>query len=180
MDDLPDRATCEQAATACMCFNMRKAARAITQLYDAALRPTGLKVTQFSLLNALHLAGPLPVTVLADVLGTERTTVTRNLGGLEERNLVRATQEGGDRRVRLVALTDDGVAALAGALPRWEEAQRRAVSALGGARWDALLPELAAISALPGRHGPRAGGAAPTDDLPEEARPDERRHNDGD
>lgn len=107
----------------CSCFAVRRAARVITQHYDRHLRPTGLRATQFTLLTVLALGGPLPLSRVADRLGTERTTLTRNLRPLIARGFVR-TKPGKDRRVQLLAITARGVAAAESALPQWREAQR--------------------------------------------------------
>jgi len=114
----------------CSCFAARRAARLITQHYDRELRPTGLRATQFSLLVILTLAGPMPLSVAADRMGMERTTLTRNLRRLVARGLivVRAT---GDRRVRMLAATARGTAAARAALPRWRTAQRSMADRLG-------------------------------------------------
>ncbi len=107
----------------CACFAVRRAARAITQSYDRALRPSGLRSTQFSLLSVLAIGGRTGVSRLADRLGTERTTLTRNLRPLLKRGLV-AVHPAQDGRVREVALTAAGVATLSAALPHWRRAQR--------------------------------------------------------
>ena len=67
----------------CLCLHSRRAARRLTQIYDDALRSSGLRVTQFQLLSAVQSAGPVTQHRLADLLGTDRTTLTRNLGVLE-------------------------------------------------------------------------------------------------
>lgn len=107
----------------CTCFAVRRAARVITQHYDRHLRPTGLGATQFTLLTVLALAGPLPLSRAATRLGTERTTLTRNLRPLVARGLV-TKEPGEDRRVQILAITPKGIAAARAALPRWREAQR--------------------------------------------------------
>ncbi len=117
-------ATDLEECAACACFAVRRAARAITQHYDRHLRPAGLRVTQFTLLTVLALGGPLPLSRLASRLGTDRTTLTRNLRPLAARDLVKV-QPGEDRRVQVLELTPKGVAAARAALPRWREAQRK-------------------------------------------------------
>ncbi|WP_243312918.1 MarR family winged helix-turn-helix transcriptional regulator [Fundidesulfovibrio agrisoli] len=107
---------------ACACYNMRRASRALTRLYDAWLAPSGLKATQFSLLAAARSQGELTVSRLAEIMATERTTLTRNLKLLEERGLV-STAPGRDKREHLVRITKAGQAALLAALPYWEKAQ---------------------------------------------------------
>ena len=107
----------------CICGTLRRAARSATSVYDRALRPTGLRVTQFAVLRILERAGPLPVTRLAAEASLERTTMARNLDPLERRGLVRITADEDDARSRLAELTEEGRTALAEALPHWQEAQ---------------------------------------------------------
>jgi DNA-binding MarR family transcriptional regulator len=106
----------------CRCFAARREARRITQAYDAALKPSGLRVTQFTMLVVLILAGPMAVGRLSGKLAADRTTLTRNLVPLVRRRLVRTTI-GGDRRARIVSATPQGVHAARGALPCWRRAQ---------------------------------------------------------
>jgi DNA-binding MarR family transcriptional regulator len=143
-----ERARCLVVATECTGFGVRKAARALSRIYDEALAPTGLRGTQFNLLVALSIAGQAPLLRLADELGLDRTTLTRNLGPLERDGLVESAP-GSDRRVRLLRLTDGGRRALTAAMPRWEAAQHRVVGALGKTRWRELMDGLRAAAALP-------------------------------
>jgi DNA-binding MarR family transcriptional regulator len=128
-------------ATRCTCFTLRKAARAVTQLYDEALRPTGLRATQFSLLTLLRLAGKVPMTRLAEAAVMDRTTLSRNLEVLDRNGLVRV-QPGADARVREVELTREGVAKLEEAFPRWQDAQRAIARGMGARRMDRMLADL--------------------------------------
>jgi DNA-binding MarR family transcriptional regulator len=122
----------------CTCSALRRATRAVTTAYDAALRPAGLRVTQFAILRLLERLGPSPVTRLATEAALERTTMGRNLDPLERRGLVRIAAGAEDARERVVALTEAGRDAIAAALPYWREAQARI-----GAR-----VELRAVTAL--------------------------------
>ncbi len=131
----------------CTCANLRKASRSITQAYDTALQPTGLKATQFTLLGTLAIQGDAPLTQLADALVMDRTTLTRNLKPMIRDNLVRIDSED-DRRVRKVVLTDTGRAALEAARPHWEQAQSRIHKALGQDRWAGLLADLTATTEI--------------------------------
>jgi DNA-binding MarR family transcriptional regulator len=133
-------------ATECTAARLRRASRALSKFYDEVLEPSGLRGTQFSLLVALSLTGPAPLLRVADELGLDRTTMTRNLAPLERDGLV-ASVPGNDRRVRLIQLTDAGRRALAKALPLWEKAQRRVVDTLGERRWRELLAALQAAAA---------------------------------
>lgn len=127
----------------CACFNIRKAARAISQLYDDVLRPSGLRVTQFSILAVTRKLGPVTVTRLAEETVTDRTTLTRNLKLLAQQKLLRITP-GKDRREREVALTDRGRLALAQAFPLWKDVQSRVANRLGHERFERLLSDLRA------------------------------------
>jgi DNA-binding MarR family transcriptional regulator len=130
----------------CACFNVRKAARAATQLYDDLLRPSGLRVTQFSLLTVVRLLGSATIGGLAEAAVMDRTTLTRNLKILAAAGLI-VIREGDDARVREVTLTAAGRARLAAAQPYWERAQRRMAEALGPARLARLLGDLSAAVA---------------------------------
>ncbi len=127
--------------TLCACFNLRKATRAVTQLYDHHLRSTGLRCTQFSLLTLLREAGPLPMTQLAHEAVMDRTTMARNLEVLERDGLVNVSA-GDDARVRVIELTRAGHARLDQAYPAWREAQRAIARALGDQRMTRLLGDL--------------------------------------
>ena len=133
--------------TACTCTNLRKAARVVTKIYDAAFRPIGLRATQFTLLASLSHRGGLPQTRLAEVLVIDRTTLTRNLRPLVGRGFVRVDRDG-DRRIRRISLTEAGKAILAEALPLWRKAQSRLVESLGRERWSDFLYDLAGTIAL--------------------------------
>ena len=125
----------------CACFNLRKAARAVTQLYDEVLAPSGLRGTQFSVLAVIAAAGSATMTELADTLVMDRTTLTRNLKPLLGRGLVERG-EGEDRRQRPIAITAAGREALDQALPLWEKAQARIAGGLGAARWKGMVGDL--------------------------------------
>lgn len=136
-----------EIAETCACLNVRKAARAVTQLYDEVLQPSGLRATQFDLLVASALAGEATVTQLAEALVMDRTTLTRNLKPLENQGLL-TVNAGTDRRKHLVRLTERGRQALATALPYWEQAQDRVVTRLGQPQWHTLLVELKTVVTL--------------------------------
>jgi DNA-binding MarR family transcriptional regulator len=132
------------ASSACACNNLRKASRAITQVFDDALRPIGLRVTQFGILGTTMSLEPVTVTRLADELVTDRTTLTRNLNLLEKRGFIEI-QPGEDRREKLVTLTPAGRDALASGHPHWKLAQQRVVDGLGPQQWTTLRDALAAV-----------------------------------
>ena len=110
--------------TPCTCAALRRTARRLTQAYDEAMRPTGLRLTQYSVLANVARAGGLSVTDLAERLAMDRTTLTRNLQPLERQGLIRIAP-GTDRRSRAVEITEQGREAYEAALPRWRAAERQ-------------------------------------------------------
>jgi DNA-binding MarR family transcriptional regulator len=117
----------------CRCLAARRYARAITRLYERSLRPHGLRATQFSVLAALALMGPTPLTDLAGTLGLERTTLTRVAGVLARRGwLVAAQPRRGDARRRLLRLTAAGRRKVDAAFPAWKQAQESSLNTLEG------------------------------------------------
>ncbi len=130
-----------EIAGTCACFNLRKASRVVTRLYDEALQPVGILGTQLPLLVGLRALGPATVQALAEMLVIDRTTLSRSLGPLERDGLVRV-EPGEDRRERLLALTTKGRRRLERAVPLWKKAQRRIVRALGQDRYARLLKDL--------------------------------------
>jgi DNA-binding MarR family transcriptional regulator len=128
-------------ASTCAGFNLRRAARAVTQHFDHALAPIGLRTTQFTLLGALALAGPVSTNELARGLVMDRTTLTRNLRLLRDAGLVEGQPGRGGREV-LFVLSDEGRDALARAIPIWREAQDSIVTTFGESRWPTMVGEL--------------------------------------
>ena len=120
----------------CACHKVRMAARAVTRAYDEMLRPTGLRATQLSVLVAVATGQAASIAALAQVLGMDRSTLTRNLGPLEGEGLVTLGSEGW-RRSRSLEITRKGEKRLAEALPLWKKAQDALKSRLGAHDWSA-------------------------------------------
>ena len=135
----------------CLCLALRTAARRITQGYDKALAGTGLRVTQFSLLVMVYHLGAPTMKVLAGMLDSDPTTITRNVQGLVRRRLL-ALSPGRDLRERNVRLTSRGQTVLLHALPSWQKAQAEVVSSLN-------RTELAGLRVLLEQVGRRNGNA---------------------
>ncbi len=117
-------------STTCHCTRLRRAAHAVTRLYDEALAATGLTVTQFSLLRTISRLDEPYITTLAEATGLERSTLGRNLRPLEKAGLV-VFLPGRDSRTRLVRLSRQGMRALDRAIPQWEAAQKKVAGLLG-------------------------------------------------
>ncbi|MES1153264.1 MAG: MarR family transcriptional regulator [Dongia sp.] len=147
MNERSDLADAARAVTeTCLCHRARMAARAVTRGYDLALRETGLRATQLAVLAAIAARGALSIKALADDLGMDRTTLTRNLRPLEDLGYVAIGAEA-RHRSRTLALTESGDAALAAALPLWEQAQRAMQQRLGARRWPEIGAALTDLTA---------------------------------
>ena len=147
--------TARPFASPCACSRLRRATRAVTQLYDDALAPIGLRVTQLSLLRTLHRQGTLRIGELAARNLLDRTALSRNLEPLAERKLV-AIVPGRDARTREVTLTRQGIAAIAAAAPHWDRVQREVARHVGRERLDGLyeiLREIETLHPAPVNHG---------------------------
>jgi DNA-binding MarR family transcriptional regulator len=107
----------------CFCLHLRRSARQVTQFYDERLRGSGLKTTQFQLLAAISQTGPTAQQPLADLMGMDRTTLTRNLALLQRNGFVTLETAAQDRRERSIALTPAGRTVLKKAMPLWQSAQ---------------------------------------------------------
>src|SRR6202030_1838927 len=105
-----------------MCASLRRASRALTSLYDEALRPLGLRATQFTILQSLSLAGEVTQGVLGQMLAMDSTTLTRTLGIMIQHGWI-ARRPGEDRREWRIRLSKAGETQLKRALPHWESVQ---------------------------------------------------------
>lgn len=129
------QAAANEARQICACFKVRQASRLITKAYDEAMRPLGLKATQFTMLTAAALSdGRVSLTDLAEKLGMDRSTFSRNLGPLEREGLVELCDDGFGR-ARAVRLTEAGKERYAEAVPLWQGAQDDLKTALGEEGW---------------------------------------------
>jgi DNA-binding MarR family transcriptional regulator len=131
----------------CACTVLRRATRAVTAAYDAALAPSGLRVTQFSVLRTLAWLGPLPVTRLAKEAALDRSTMGRNLNPLERRGMVALVAGATDGRERIAHLTPAGEAAITAATPHWLATQARVAALVDHTALAALASRLHALGA---------------------------------
>ena len=114
----------------CAALRARMAARKLTRHYDKALRPAGLKITQFTLLISVAEGKVKSLTALADLLALERSSLVRNVKLLEDEGLIESAPSGEGRSLGL-RLTKAGRKKLTQALPLWREAQGDVETALG-------------------------------------------------
>jgi len=122
----------------CMCASLRRAARALTQLYEQALRPLGLRATQFTVLQALQLAGEVSQGELGQMLVMDSTSLTRTLEIMRRRGWI-VKRPGKDQRERRLSLSPAGRERLRSATPAWEKAQARLRQQLGTEPWTEFL-----------------------------------------
>jgi DNA-binding MarR family transcriptional regulator len=134
-------------STPCACSRLRRAARAVTQLYDDALAPADLRATQYALLRTLASKRVMRISALATALLLDRTALSRNLEPLAARGLV-VVMPGADARTREARITIRGQRVLAQAQPCWEDAQAEVRRRVGGDRLDALYGVLADLERL--------------------------------
>jgi DNA-binding MarR family transcriptional regulator len=146
----PSPAECAKMGVTCACSNLRRASRAVTQLFDAYFEEIGLKATQFTVLAALAYADAEPPTIgeLAETLVLEQSSLSRNLAVLERLGFVRLVPRPEDRRERVVTMLRPGRAALARAFPLWKKAQTTIATALPNDELDAQLRALRRLTKL--------------------------------
>ena len=122
----------------CMCSSVRRASRALTQLYEQALRPLGLRSSQFTILQVLSRAGEVSQGQLGEMLAMDSTTLTRTLEIMFRQGWI-AEHRGQDRRQRRLSLAKAGRAELDRALPVWEKVQSQLKRDLGEQSWKQLF-----------------------------------------
>jgi DNA-binding MarR family transcriptional regulator len=121
-----------------MCASFRRTARALTQFYDQALRPFGLRATQLTILQVLSRAGEVSQGQLGEMLAMDSTTLTRTLGIMRRHGWI-AERHGEDQRERRLRLAKSGTTKLNAALVVWEKIQNQLREQLGGGSWENLL-----------------------------------------
>ena len=129
----------------CACTALRKASRAVTRLYDAALADAGLTTTQFAILRNLARAenAALPLSQLASILVMDRTSLYRTLTPMERGGWVVVVE--GEGRSKIATLTDAGHSVMAAGDAGWEAAQSRVGAVLAPGEWEAMLATLARL-----------------------------------
>ena len=131
------------------CAALRAAARAVTQLYDLVLTPTGLKATQFVILRAIHQSGEIVQCQFARDHTVAVETLSRRFQGLSRKGYIQV-RTGNRHGERIYTLTEKGKAVLDAALPYWQRAEQRLRKALGESEWTVIagMLERVRIAAL--------------------------------
>jgi DNA-binding MarR family transcriptional regulator len=129
----------------CVCAALRRATRLITRKYDRYLLPTGLRVTQYSLLANIIRNPDITVSNLSNLLAMEQTTTTRNLQVLKKAGLIRLAQERADQRTKTIRISAHGRKTFERARPFWAKAQREVEQLIGASGVNQLLKSLGSI-----------------------------------
>ena len=132
----------------CACFNIRKASRVVTQVYEELMTTTGLRGTQFTVLVMVAAYNTMTISFLADKLVMDRTTLTRTLKPLEKNGLIEIVAGEEDRRTRVVKVTEAGHEMLTIAMPLWRKGQEKIVKFMGEDRFGHLLSELHSLEKI--------------------------------
>jgi DNA-binding MarR family transcriptional regulator len=132
---------------ACVGYNLRKASRIVSKVYAQAMRGAPVRGPQFSLMMMIARKESPTISELAEYIGADRTTMTRNLNHLEKRGLIRIAQ-GKDLRSKAVELEPKGKVALDRSVSYWKNAQTKVLAVLGEERWDRMLADLSVLSGL--------------------------------
>jgi DNA-binding MarR family transcriptional regulator len=144
--DQQERERIANLAATCVCINLRRASRTVTNYYDSLLaQVSDLRLSQVITLVVLYLAGPQTINVLAEIMALDRTTIGRNLRPLAQKGLLTLTP-GSDQRTRVVTLTTQGEESLLHVVPQWEQAQAHIVEAMGQVQVAALHAQLSTVT----------------------------------
>lgn len=131
----------------CTCLKLRRASQTITKVYDKYLEPSGIKVSQYSILKSISHMEPVNVSDLAVNVRLDRTTLVRNLKPLEQKGLISDISKAGTRNRQLI-LTENGKSVLTEALPLWKKAQACVEQYLGKENSSTLSSLLRKIEGL--------------------------------
>src|SRR5436309_13819445 len=154
----PDR----ERLSPCVCSTLRMVSRAVTQLYDDVLRPSGLRVTQFSILATIARLGEANLRQLEDMLAIDQTTLTRSLNLLERDGVIERVPHP-DRRIKAMKLTSKGRRALEAARLLWFQVQDKVLRELGTKAWADAQRRLAHLLRVAvKRRGPSRGRVQPS------------------
>ncbi len=125
-------------ALPCLCGSIRRTSRALTQFYEDALRPYGLRATQLTILQALSRTGEVSQRELGKILAMDSTSLTRTLRIMRREGWI-VERPGKDRRERLLRMSEGGDKELKRVLPVWEQVQTGLRRQLGEQTWNQLF-----------------------------------------
>jgi DNA-binding MarR family transcriptional regulator len=136
----------EQFESCCVAFNLRKSSQVVSRFYAKEMQDSPIRGPLFALMMIIHKRGPATITALANDIGLDRTTLTRNLKPLENKGLIRILQLSANRKE--VTLLPAGEVALSHAVDCWRKAQDKVVGELGEERWARMREDLSIVMAL--------------------------------
>ena len=143
----PDPVEPAAPTSACISYNLRKASRIVSKIYIREMRPAPVRGPQFSLMMMIARRQSATISELAREIGADRTTMTRNLEKLQQRGFIQITH-GKNLRTKAVEIAPKGRKALERSISYWQQAQSKVLKTLGQERWDRMLADLSALSAL--------------------------------
>jgi DNA-binding MarR family transcriptional regulator len=138
MSQLQPSAKPNLPALPCLCSSFRRTARALSQVYEEAMRPTGLRITQFTVLQTLARTGEVKQGRLGEILVMDSTSLTRTLRIMLQQGWI-AERRGEDQRERWLKLSKAGETKLKFATASWEKVQARLQAKLGESGWKSLM-----------------------------------------
>jgi DNA-binding MarR family transcriptional regulator len=141
----------------CACFDLRKATRAVSRMYDEFLRDRGLNITQFTLLRLIRTEKELSISTLGRYMAMDRTSITRALVPLERDGLI-DSRPGADKRIRIVSVTSRGRKLVENAEPEWHKAQEALMEIVGEDSWRAMCTLLRETARMVRHRIPTAAG----------------------
>src|SRR6266550_5484669 len=133
--------TRNELLTECACFDLRRATRAVSRMYDDFVRDADLNITQFSLLRLICVEKELSTSTLGRYMVMDRTSITRALVPLERDRLI-YSRTGADKRIRIISVTNKGRKLIKSAEPKWRQAQEALINTIGEDRWRAMCTVL--------------------------------------
>src|SRR4029077_15391090 len=136
-DKVRNDKTGSELLTDCACFDLRRATRAVSRMYDDFLRDAGLNITQYSLLRVICREKELSISTLGRYMVMDRTSITRAVAPLERDGLIHRCPAA-DRRIRIVSVTSKGRKLVEDTAPKWREAQEALLETIGEDRWRAM------------------------------------------
>jgi len=145
-----DLEKCIGETQTCVAYNLRKASRIASKVFEKEMRGAPIHGPQFSLMIIIAKRGTETISGLARDIGADRTTLTRNLKQLERKGVVQISS-GKDNRTKAVTLLPEGEAAIRESVRYWKKAQSKVLATLGQDRWSRMMGDLSAVASL-GKH----------------------------
>ena len=137
----------KEIRSVCVASTVSKATRIVGRIFEEEFRAVNISSPQFELLVSLKIAPGSTAGEIAETLGADPSTVSRNTELLNKRGLI-CVAPGTDRRIRVYHLTDEGEATIQDCVPRWKAAQRRALKQIGRTSWETIRRDLARLETV--------------------------------